>query len=224
MTYPPAPWHLQGNAIQTLNLVDIDRVRQFIPAELEIVTILPGKTLGSVYISEYRSGSVLTYNELIVAPALVRNRGKVGGWISHIYVDNLDSVAGGREIWGLPKEMAEFTHTDDCITVTQQGLTLCNLSIRSNLFSRWKLSSKITGYCFGNLNSELLYFANIFQATINLTNGKLDISDRSPFSSFNLATPFLTLDLQALKLVAGVPEHTGSQIINLASRVIDREN
>jgi acetoacetate decarboxylase len=70
MNYPPAPWQLRGNAIQTLNLVDIDRVRQFVPPELDIVAVLPGKTLGSIYISEYQIGSVLTYNELIVAPAL----------------------------------------------------------------------------------------------------------------------------------------------------------
>ena len=212
MTYPPAPWHLQGEAIQTLNLIDIDRVRSYIPDKLEIFTVLPGKTLCSVYISEYQAGSVLRYNELIVAPALVRSGEKVGGWISHIYVDNLDSVAGGREIWGLPKEMAEFKRTDRNITVKQQDLTLCSLSIRSNWLSGWKLPSNITGYCFGNLNANLLYFANKFKARVNLINSSLEIPANSPFASLNLASPFLSLNLQNLNLVAEIPERLGTQI------------
>ena len=51
MPYPQAPWTLQGYAIQTLQLLDIDRVRPFIPSELNIITVLPGKTLGGVYLS-----------------------------------------------------------------------------------------------------------------------------------------------------------------------------
>jgi acetoacetate decarboxylase len=50
----------------------------------------------------------LEYSELIVIAGLVRYSGQIGGWVSHIYVDNADSVAGGRNIWGLPKELAEF--------------------------------------------------------------------------------------------------------------------
>jgi acetoacetate decarboxylase len=109
MTYPQAPWMLYGYAIQTVHLIDIEKARPLIPKELEIVSIWPGKTLGGVYISSYKSGSVLEYSELIVIPAVVSNSGKIGGWVSHIYVDNSDSVAGGREIWGLPKELAEFS-------------------------------------------------------------------------------------------------------------------
>ncbi|HEY9821570.1 MAG TPA: acetoacetate decarboxylase family protein, partial [Candidatus Sericytochromatia bacterium] len=105
MTYPPAPWTLQGYAIQSLQLIDIERVRPLIPTEFEIISVLPGKTVGGVYLSYYGSGSVLEYSELIVAAGMVRYSGKIGGWVSHIYVDNADSVAGGREIWGLPKEL-----------------------------------------------------------------------------------------------------------------------
>ena len=215
MAYPSAPWHLQGYAIQTLHLVEIDRARQFVPPQLEIVAILPGKTLGSLYISEYQSGSVLEYTELIVAPALVKNSGKVGGWISHIYVDNLDSVAGGREIWGLPKEMAEFTRSDRQIVIKQQNLTLCSLSTRSNIFSGLKLQPNITGYCFGNLNGELLYFGNDFKAKIGSIDSKLEIPQTSPFAHLNLSQAFLTIDLQDLHLVAGIPAHTGTQLEQL---------
>jgi acetoacetate decarboxylase len=208
MNYPPAPWQLRGEAIQTLNLVDIDRVRRFVPAELDIVAVFPGKTLGSVYISEYQLGSVLTYNELIIAPALVRDRAKIGGWISHIYVDNPDSAAGGREIWGLPKELAEFTRIDRQITVKQQDKTLCRLSYSPNLFSELKITPKLTVGCFGNLNGNLLYFDNSFQGQISSIDSKLEIPESSSFASLDLSAPFLTIDLQDLNLVAGIPEYT----------------
>jgi acetoacetate decarboxylase len=206
MNYPSAPWQLRGDAIQTLNLVDIDRVRQFVPPELDIVAILPGKTIGSLYISEYQFGSVLTYNELIVAPALVRDRTKFGGWISHIYVDNPNSVAGGREIWGLPKELAEFTRIDRYITVKQHDRTLCSLSYQSNLFSHLKITPEMTIGCFSNLKGNLVYFDNNFQGKVSSIDSKLEIPESSPFASLNLSTPFLTIDLQDLKLVAGSPE------------------
>ena len=203
MNYPPAPWQLRGYATQTLNLVDIDRVRRFVPPELDIVAILPGKTIGSIYISEYQLGSVLTYNELIVAPALVRKGTKIGGWISHIYVDSPNSVAGGREIWGLPKELAEFTRIDCQITVKQQDKTLCSLSYRPNLLSDLKITPKITVPCFGNLNGNLLYFNNDFQGKVSLVDSKLEIPQSSPFASLNLSTALLTMELQDLYLVTG---------------------
>jgi acetoacetate decarboxylase len=216
MNYPPAPWQLRGYATQTLNLVDIDRVRRFVPPELDIVAILPGKTIGSIYISEYQLDSVLTYNELIVAPALVRQRTKIGGWISHIYVDNPDSMAGGRAIWGLPKELAEFTRIGRQITVHQQAKTLCRLSYRSNLLSDLKITPKITVPCFGNLNGNLLYFNNDFQGKVSLVDSNLEIPQSSPFASLNLSTPLLTIDLQDLSLVTGSPESTNTRLEHLA--------
>jgi acetoacetate decarboxylase len=216
MNYPPAPWQLRGYATQTLNLVDIDRVRRFVPPELDIVAILPGKTIGSIYISEYQLDSVLTYNELIVAPALVRQRTKIGGWISHIYVDNPDSMAGGRAIWGLPKELAEFTRIGRQITVKQQAKTLCRLSYRSNLLSDLKITPKITVPCFGNLNGNLLYFNNDFQGKVSLVDSNLEIPQSSPFASLNLSTPLLTIDLQDLSLVTGSPESTNTRLEHLA--------
>jgi acetoacetate decarboxylase len=71
INYPSAPWYLQGYAIQTLQLVDTHQSRYCVPPELEIVSILPGKTLGSIYVSQYETGSIFEYNELIVVLAIV---------------------------------------------------------------------------------------------------------------------------------------------------------
>jgi hypothetical protein len=100
MAYPPAPWTLIGYAVQTLQFVDTRQARCFVPSKLRIVSVLPGKTIGGVYLASYGPGSVLEYNELIVAAALTRHAGRSGFWISHIYVDDADSVAGVPQIMG----------------------------------------------------------------------------------------------------------------------------
>jgi acetoacetate decarboxylase len=50
-------------------------------------------------------------------------------------VDNPDSVAGGREIWGLPKELAEFSWLggDRVLTFLSVRLTVRQNNKMSNL-------------------------------------------------------------------------------------------
>lgn len=210
--YPPAPWNLQGRAIQTLHLVDLENSRPFVPPELEIISILPGKTLGGTYISAYESGSILEYNELIVVAALVRYQGKIGAWISHIYVDNEDSVAGGREIWGLPKEMAEFIWEKDSVSVRQQERQLCRVRYKKEWFSfaTW-WQQPLNGDVFGGLESELLLFNSEFKSQFEIVNGNLEIPQESPFARLNLGQPWLILNCQNLELVAGVPKVVGTK-------------
>jgi hypothetical protein len=63
MTYPSAPWTLRGHAVHTLRLVDRVQARAFVPSGLEIVSVLPGRTLGGVYLAAYGPGSALPYHE-----------------------------------------------------------------------------------------------------------------------------------------------------------------
>jgi hypothetical protein len=205
MIYPPAPWTLQGYGLQTLQLIDINTARSLVPSELEIVSLLPGKTLGGIYLSSYQSGSFLEYNELIVVAAYVRYQNRLGAWISHIYVDNFTSVAGGREIWGLPKEMAEFTWTAQGVTVTQNGKTLCKLTHKKSPLKTW-WRQKISGRAFGKKDNHFLYFQSDFQSSIGLSKAKLDIAPDSPFVGLGLNKPLLTLNLPDLHLIAGKPE------------------
>ena len=86
MRYPAPPWHLNGEFI-------------VVPA------LVRPRALGGVLLANYTSGT-LVYRELIVFSHATA-RGMV---ISHIYVDDEQSLSGGREIWGLPKELATFEY------------------------------------------------------------------------------------------------------------------
>jgi hypothetical protein len=215
MTYPQAPWTLQGYALQTLQLIDVERVRPLIPPEFDIISVLPGKTIGGVYLSYYGSGSVLEYSELIVNAAMVRYSGKIGGWVSHIYVDNADSVAGGREIWGLPKELAEFiwekgnssaSGYDNRVIVRQGEKTLCSFSYNKQNFG---LQLPFSGNVFSTLAASILLFKGEMKSHIGIVGSKLQVPAESPFASLGLEQPWLTIYCDRLCLVAGVPEVVG---------------
>ncbi|MEG4319797.1 MULTISPECIES: acetoacetate decarboxylase family protein [unclassified Microcoleus] len=218
MVYQPAPWHLQGYAVQTLQLVDVARVRPLLPSELEIVCLLPGKTLGGIYISSYGLGSVMEYNELIVVSAIASYAGKWGAWISHIYVDNPNSVAGGREIWKLPKELAEFSWegSDSVkastlgyrVTVSQANRQLCSLNYSKQSLA---LPLPLSGNVFSADRSNLLMFKGEFQSRTGLIKGELEIHEDSNFARLNLGQPLLTVGCEDMRLIAGAPQIVGNR-------------
>jgi hypothetical protein len=76
---------------------------------------------GAIMLADYQGGT-LAYHELIVF--------RPGARVAHIYVDSPESMRGGREIWKLPKELAEFTYTRSFVEVRQGGRTLFSARIR----------------------------------------------------------------------------------------------
>jgi hypothetical protein len=215
MTYPQAPWTLQGYAIHSWQFLDVERVRPFIPPEFEIISILPGKTVGGVYVSHYGSGSVLEYDELIVTGGLVSDGSKFGAWISHIYVDNVDSVAGGREIWGLPKELAEFTWEpcdratsgyDHRLIVRQGERILCQWSYNSPNFG---LPLPFSGDAFSTQYTSILRFNSRLKSSISLIGSQLQVPAESPFADLGVDRPWLTLYSNELDLEVAAPKVVG---------------
>jgi hypothetical protein len=184
--YPPAPWNLQGYGFLAIQLLDIDNVSAFVPIALDIIPILPGKTLGGLYVATYPAESTLLYNELIIVSAIVRYKTQIGAWISHIYVDHPGSVAGGREIWGLPKEMAQFDWQGDrsAVQVYQHGKQLCGLK------NRWLLpgwTQPIAGSVFSELDGKLEVFTAQSKLKWQLASLEVEVSSESPFAALGFS-------------------------------------
>jgi len=209
MAYPPAPWVLRGYALQTLQFVDSARVRPLVPSELKIVSVLPGKTLGGVYLASYGPGSTLEYNELIVVGALARYSSRLGFWISHVYVDDADSMAGGREIWGLPKELAHFTWEKGeqrRVVVRQEDRLLCILSYGRQ---RWLWRQRLTMPSFSVLSSALLFFKGEIEARLGMASGRLEVPAESPFAMLGLGRAWVTYHYGEMNFVASAPQEIG---------------
>lgn len=66
-----------------------------------------GKALVGVAFARYEPGGVLAYDELLAA-VLVRHRGWLRITVPAIWVDSPASLAGGRELWAIPKALATF--------------------------------------------------------------------------------------------------------------------
>lgn len=123
MSYPPAPWHTHGHAFMQPYLVDPARLR--LPDGFEPV-VFAGRAVGVLGLVQYVAPSPLIYGELVWMPCLVRTvaggRRTRGYFVEKMYVDSTASLAGGREIWALPKQRARFEIGErEAIVETEDG-------------------------------------------------------------------------------------------------------
>lgn len=94
--YPPAPWHMHGSMwMSVFNLRGAEDDRH------------PAGRYGVALVS-YGDPSPLTYSELLVARWLGDGPRKGAVSITDIWVDSPASMAGGRELWAIPKDLCDF--------------------------------------------------------------------------------------------------------------------
>jgi hypothetical protein len=106
--YPAAPWDLRGRVAVVPVPVRASAARAAgLPSGARLLTAGPW-TLGGLLLADYDETATLRYRELIVFSGLATAGGRPAFVVSHIYVDLDASLAGGRAIWGLPKELARF--------------------------------------------------------------------------------------------------------------------
>lgn len=107
-TYPPEPWYLGGSLLVSAFLVPRRELPRAIPRPQRPIGWGGSVIVGTAFV-RYVPGGVLSYDELLVAiPSLPGPRVT----IPQIWVDSEASAAGGRELWGIPKQLAQFERTD----------------------------------------------------------------------------------------------------------------
>jgi acetoacetate decarboxylase len=97
VSYPEAPWHMVGSLWLTLF-----RLREAVD------DLRPSGVYGAAFVS-YDESSPLTYRELLVARPIATDEHGRRVTITDIWVDSPESVAGGRELWAIPKGLCDFT-------------------------------------------------------------------------------------------------------------------
>jgi hypothetical protein len=119
--YPPAPWRSTGQLWMGLFKTDV-------PVQLPdgLGHLLNPRWL-VVALVRYLEGT-LRYDELAVGP-LARRGAHIGVFTDHIWVNDLASLWGGRRIWGIPKEMADFAWDGDTIRVTDAAGPIATLTV-----------------------------------------------------------------------------------------------
>lgn len=128
--HPPAPWRLAGPAAVVAVPVPLAAARAVSPPALRVLSLAPGRTLGAVVLARYEGPSTLHYSELVVCAGLVLgDGGRPGLLVSHIAVDLPASVSGGRDIWNLPKVLADFRWSAGGVTVRLDGQVLLGAAL-----------------------------------------------------------------------------------------------
>lgn len=95
--YPPAPWRMHGSMwLSVFRLRDAADERH------------PAGIYGMALV-DYREPSPLTYGELLVARSVTDSEGERAVTITDIWVDSPASMAGGRELWAIPKQLCDFS-------------------------------------------------------------------------------------------------------------------
>ena len=97
VSYPAAPWQMVGSLWLTLF-----KVRE------QVDELRPAGIYGAAFVS-YEEGSPLTYSELLVARPIKSEQHGRRVTITDIWVDSPASVAGGRELWAIPKGLCDFS-------------------------------------------------------------------------------------------------------------------
>ena len=108
--YPPEPWDLRGRMYVSFWLVPADGLPEAVTAALPTgarpVLVRSKAVIGTAWVV-YGPGGVLQYNE-VMSTLLVRYGRRLMPTVTHIWVDSETSRDGGRELWGIPKELAAF--------------------------------------------------------------------------------------------------------------------
>jgi Acetoacetate decarboxylase (ADC) len=106
VTYPPEPWLLRGDLHSSVFLVPLAEVPVEVPPGWRPVRLGRFGIVATAWVS-FRPGGVLAYDELM-STLLVWRGWRVLPTITHIWVDSPVSRDGGRELWGIPKQLAKF--------------------------------------------------------------------------------------------------------------------
>ncbi|MEU3089966.1 acetoacetate decarboxylase family protein [Streptomyces massasporeus] len=106
--FPPSPWRLTGDMVVSLWRVPAGDLPSWpLPAGVRPWVVRRRATLVTFWV-DYRPGGVLAYREFLIALA-VRHGHRLAGSTVAAWVDDDGALAGGRALWGIPKEWGVFT-------------------------------------------------------------------------------------------------------------------
>lgn len=158
-SYPAPPWRATGQMwMATATAVGPLSV----PPDLTIV----GNPRRLV-IALARFNGTLSYDEFAVG-SMVRRRGRMGLWCHRIWVDDAASLWGGRQLWGIPKELARFDWDGSTVSVTSGARLLASFSFGPPGRRLPPLPIPVTG--FGLVEDRLVFLPGRVLARFALTS------------------------------------------------------
>jgi hypothetical protein len=122
-----------------------------------------------------RFTGALPYDEFGIG-SLVRGHGRVGLWCHRIWVNDAAALWGGRELWGIPKELAQFDWDGSAVSVTSGARPLASLTLGAPGRRLPALPVPVTG--FGLADERRMFLPGRVLARFALT--RIRVTDWSP--------------------------------------------
>ncbi len=135
--FPPAPWQARGHLWMSVFKTDKpvkkpEGIKYLLHPRWLVVTVV-----------RYLEGT-LKYDELVVGP-LVHLGSNFGIWVDRIWVDSAASMRGGREIWGVPKEMATFIWEKETVHISHKTADIAKIRVDTSSARFFKLKVSAPG-------------------------------------------------------------------------------
>jgi hypothetical protein len=201
--YPPAPWVLRGQAHFHVLAVRSHALPS-VPTGFTPIRIA-GFGLVIVGWVDYQGGSILRYGELLAA-VVGRWAGGVSATVTHMWVDSATSRAGGRELWGYPKELASFELAIDpsgaARACNPDGAELARGTFAARVTSPWHVT--IRGGTVQPLGGRLDAVRARLRSRPALGRGSISAPADSPLAFVNEARTLLSLGMRDFEFTFGV--------------------
>ncbi|SHF47402.1 Acetoacetate decarboxylase (ADC) [Jatrophihabitans endophyticus] len=141
--YPSEPWDLRGRLDLSLFLVPAADLPDDLPDGWRAVRLARWAVVATAWV-RYEPPGVLSYRE-VMAVVLARRGARVRPTIVRIWVDSEASLAGGRALWGIPKQLASFDFTGDARAARDDDgrITAGTVRDRLRLPGRWPVRFSI---------------------------------------------------------------------------------
>jgi hypothetical protein len=181
--YPAAPWKCSG---QMWSGLFKSAALRALPEEFKHVL---DPRLFIVSLIRYLDGT-LRYDELIFStPARLGTR--VGMYVSDIWVNDRASLWGGRRIWGLPKNLADFHWNESTVQITDDHGLIAEICVEERPVRSPLLWTPVPG--FGHLDHGWTYYIGSLWANFGRTDMKILKWSTSRFDGLQSNAPKLSI-------------------------------
>ena len=194
--FPPEPWDLHGHAHVGVWLLPRDLAPAPHSAATRPITLF-GRTIVAAAFFRYDSPSPLTYDE-IMSTVLVRHGLRPRVSITHIWVDSEASRAGGRALWAIPKEMAQFDRTDHH---AYEAAGIGSLRVRPGRRLPWRVPLRFR--IAQDRDGTLLTSPVSGRVRLGFATGRWSFDPVGPLGFLAEHRPVLTLSINPFRLLFG---------------------
>ena len=200
--YPQEPWELHGQLHTSVFLVPLHAVPvDEVPPGWRPVRLGPLAIVGTAWVS-YEPGGVLSYRELM-ATVLVRRGRHLAPSIARIWVDSVPSRDGGRALWGIPKELADFEFRGTEFAATADGHAIATGTVRpvAWLPGRWPVRFSVAQALDGRAKVTPVRS----RSRLGLSRARFAADPSGPLGFLAGRRPLLTLTVGDFRMRFGSP-------------------